>query len=147
MSRRLFPLVLTVLLAAGPALAEGGKGKDGDKGPPAAGREHKAKGGGKAGDRAEDRLVGALISAAERSLIQSYYGGDAVRAEALPPGIAKNVARGKPLPPGIAKNLPNDLQTRLRPPPGHVYGVVGSDVVLMDAASRVVVEVLRDVLR
>ncbi len=40
----------------------------------------------------------------------NYFAAHGITAQALPPGIAKNVARGKPLPPGIAKRaLPADL--------------------------------------
>lgn len=132
MSLRLISLMLAAALAATPAFADKG-GKDR---PP--GREKAERGGGSSE---------ALISAAERALIHDYFGGGRIQPQPLPPGIAKNVARGKPLPPGIAKRLPDDLQLRLRPPPGHVYGVVGSDVVLLNAATNIVVEVLRGVLR
>jgi hypothetical protein len=149
---RLLPLMMiSALLLAAPAAAEkGGKGKD-DKGPPGAAQEHKAKGRTTPDERSESRAgdaaLGIVISAAERALIQDYFGRGAIRAEPLPPGIAKNVARGKPLPPGIAKKMPDDLQARLVAPPGHVYRVVGSDVVLLNAATNVVVEILRGMLR
>jgi hypothetical protein len=67
---------------------------------------------------------------------------------ALPPGIAKNLARGKPLPPGIAMQmLPDDLTVELpAPPPGCARIIVDGKVVLIDLATRVVHDILSDVL-
>lgn len=65
---------------------------------------------------------------------------------ALPPGIAKNLARGKPLPPGIAKNFDNRLNTRLPHYDGYEWKQVGRDVVLVAIATGIVYEILRNVL-
>lgn len=90
-----------------------------------------------------------LITAAERSLIQAYYRDHPAMVDTgrLPPGIRKNLARGKPLPPGIAKKMPDQLATRLPPRPGYAYQVVGADVVLVEMATGVIVDMLRDALR
>jgi hypothetical protein len=46
----------------------------------------------------------------DRATFHDYFVTHKITAQALPPGIAKNVARGKPLPPGIAKRaVPTDL--------------------------------------
>ena len=63
----------------------------------------------------------------------------------LPPGIAKNVARGKPLPPGIAKKLSPQMLATLPHREGYEYAQVGADIVLIEAATRLVVDVLKDV--
>jgi hypothetical protein len=67
---------------------------------------------------------------------------------ALPPGIAKNLARGKPLPPGIAmQSLPEELTVELPPPPeGCARIIVDGKVVLIDLATRVVHDILSDIL-
>jgi hypothetical protein len=63
----------------------------------------------------------------------------------LPPGIAKNYARGKRLPPGIAKKLSPQLLARLPQRPGYEYAQVGADIVLIESATRLVVDILKDV--
>lgn len=86
----------------------------------------------------------ALFQPRDRDVIVDYYGGWP-RAQALPPGIARNLARGKPLPPGIAKRgLPPDLLARLPRYDGYDYYMVGSDVVLMAIATGIIVDILTD---
>jgi hypothetical protein len=65
---------------------------------------------------------------------------------ALPPGIAKNLARGKPLPPGIAKNFDSRLVGKLPHYDGYEWKQMGTDVVLVAIASGIIHEVLRNVL-
>lgn len=85
-----------------------------------------------------------LFQPRDRDVIVDYYGGWP-RAQALPPGIARNLARGKPLPPGIAKRgLPPDLLGRLPRYDGYDYYMVGSDVVLMAIATGIIVDILTD---
>lgn len=83
----------------------------------------------------------------ERELRQLLRRHDAPRAESLPPGIQRNLARGKPLPPGIAKRFDGHLASQLPYYPGYEWERVGADVVLIEAATRIVVDVLVDVLR
>lgn len=67
--------------------------------------------------------------------------------KALPPGIRKNLARGKPLPPGIAKQMaPQPLLVRMPRYEGYDWRVAGADVVLVEVATQVVVDVLLGVL-
>jgi hypothetical protein len=68
--------------------------------------------------------------------------------KALPPGIAKNLARGKPLPPGIAKrSLPYDLSRQLPAPrSGYEIIVVAGKVLLVEVATQIVRDVLTDAL-
>ena len=101
--------------------------------------------------------VGIVFSADEIRIIDAWYedhgaashrrGGK--KQKGLPPGIAKNLARGKPLPPGIAKNyLPDGLRATLPPPPkGHERIVVDGKILLVEIASRVIRDVLIDIVR
>jgi len=83
----------------------------------------------------------------ERALQRLLREYGAPRAESLPPGIERNLARGKPLPPGIAKRFDGSLANQLPDYPGYEWQRVGADVVLIDAATRVVVDILVDALR
>lgn len=68
--------------------------------------------------------------------------------KALPPGIAKNLARGKPLPPGIAKKaLPASMIRELPTYPDYEWQRCGTDLVLVQIATQVVAEVLANVFR
>lgn len=114
-----------------------------------------------AGDPIEKSLI-RLFSAAERSIITGYFRDYTLdgqprskglppglaKKDRLPPGLQKQLARNDRLPPGLEKRaLPADLLSRL--PAGHPGTerlIVGTDVVLVDAATQVVLDILRDVL-
>lgn len=70
--------------------------------------------------------------------------GLAKRGGNLPPGLAK---RGGKLPPGLAKRLPGDLRREL-PPRSREFRrvVVDNDIVLIDAATNKVLDILEDVI-
>jgi len=102
--------------------------------------------------------VDIAFSAKEKSIIASFYGGDAgkpgkgkdkknkgVGSKGMPPGLAK---QGK-LPPGIAKRqLPPALVAQLPPPPrGFERVIVDNDILLVHIATQIVHDVLTDVLR
>lgn len=66
--------------------------------------------------------------------------------QALPPGIAKNLARGKPLPPGIAKKtLPASMINDLPYYPGYEWRAVGDDLVLVALSTAVVAAIINGV--
>ena len=96
----------------------------------------------------------ALITVTERTIIFDYvnqYRGAITAApgnvKPLPPGIAKKVARGGTLPPGIAKRyLPDNLLVQIPPRAGCQWVIVDNDVVLIAAATGVIVDILADVL-
>jgi hypothetical protein len=93
-------------------------------------------------------IAGVLLSDQDRTTITRYFQQHPQPATALPPGIAKNVARGKPVPPGIAKRgVPNGLTGKLSIPKGYELQTVGTDVVLIEAGTRIIADVLKDVLR
>jgi hypothetical protein len=100
--------------------------------------------------------VGVVFSEDEISIIATWYhdngtashkGGNE-KQKGLPPGIAKNLARGKPLPPGIAKQyLPDGLRHALPPPPkGYERIIVDGKVLLVEIASRVIHDILVDIV-
>ena len=62
----------------------------------------------------------------------------------LPPGLAKQLARNGHLPPGLEKrSLPDDLLVELPPlQPGYKYVIVDDRVMLIQAASNLILDVL-----
>jgi hypothetical protein len=99
--------------------------------------------------------VSVVFTDGEVSIIRAYYedqrtprSGKGNKRKGLPPGIAKNLQRGKPLPPGIAKqHLPTGLVEMLPPPPrGYERIVLSGKVLLVEAATQVIHDVLEDVI-
>jgi hypothetical protein len=91
-----------------------------------------------------------VFSEIEKRLIREYYAGQghAASADNLPPGIRRKLARGKPLPPGIAKRfLPGELEAQLPAHAGTVRRVIGRDVVLVAAATGVILDILFDAIK
>lgn len=76
-----------------------------------AGAQGKSQGKGRGGPAPETVVSASVIFRdVDRATFHDYFSTHKIAPQALPPGIAKNVARGKPLPPGIAKRaLPADL--------------------------------------
>jgi hypothetical protein len=113
---------------------------------PAHGQSPKAKKEHGAPHKAE-QTVGVTFGAVAEREIRAYFQTNTLAPQSLPPGIAKNLARGKPLPPGIAKRaLPGGLATRLPSYPGHEVIIVDRDVILVDIATQVIVDILTRVL-
>ena len=91
----------------------------------------------------------------DRQQVQDYYrakGGG--KYKKTPPGLAKRdqlppgLAKRDTLPPGLqGRNLPGDLESRLTPLPApYVRVIVGGDIVLMNGRTRVVVDLLSDMV-
>lgn len=103
---------------------------------------------------ATDIRIDVRFSGDEVSIIRAWYEGQRTPArgkkerQPLPPGIARNLARGKALPPGIAKQaLPHELVNRLPPVRnGFERVVIDGKILLVDAATQVVHDVLVDVI-
>jgi len=134
-------------LIAGPAAADPGKGHG--QGSHGAGEKHAGQGNPHAdkhshqGQNSAEQAGSALSYATARALAERY---GATGYRALPPGIAKNVARGKPLPPGIAKKtLPAALVKELPYYPGYEWRAVGDNLVLIALSTAVVTAVLNGV--
>ncbi len=98
---------------------------------------------------ASHSIGGVTLTVEMRGQIQEYYSTrTASGAEALPPGIRRNLERGKPLPPGIAKKTsPPELVSRVALRDGYELVEVGLDVLLVEIATNVVHDVLMDVIR
>jgi hypothetical protein len=87
------------------------------------------------------------FSSTERQIIVEFFATHHHEAEALPPGIAQNLARGKRLPPGIAKRpIPSGLQAQLSTRVGVEVSIFGDRIVLLEA-SGAVVDILEGVFR
>jgi hypothetical protein len=96
--------------------------------------------------------VSVSIGATDQATIRQYYGQQATQGfcppglakknnGCMPPGQAKKWAMGQPLPAAVAYSpLPPALLGRLTPAPaGYLYVQVGSDVLLMGTATRLIV--------
>ena len=97
--------------------------------------------------------VSVTLSAEQTATVRAWYGQSASgsgrgRSGGLPPGIARNLERGKPLPPGIAKQyLPQNVLIQLPPPgSGFEYIVVAGKLLLVEAATQIVRQILLDSL-
>ncbi len=155
--RSLLALLFAVpLLLGAPALVDAA-GKDKGKGK--AGQTiTKGKNKGKSGDVTTDRLLGAVISAVERALIGDYVRKAKTSGHGLPPGLAnrqhlppglqKHIERTGRLPPGLEKRqLPGDLRALLPIRSGQDFRVVGNDIVLIEIATNVILDVMKGALR
>ncbi|TWA71079.1 hypothetical protein FBZ82_10348 [Azospirillum brasilense] len=129
--------LLAMLSVASPALADkpdwaGGPG----------GGHGKAQGESPRGSR-------GAVSRGEATIIRDYFVAHPVGTTALPPGIAKKLARGQPLPPGIAKKLaPVELRQRV---PVCMNGweciLAGADMLILDAVHGTIADIVRGVVR
>jgi hypothetical protein len=137
--KALIVAAMSLALLASTALADPPPGKG-----PHKGKVHHDDG----GANAVSIDLAVVFSPQERDVINTYFDRHSYGAQRLPPGIAKNLARGKPLPPGIAKKrLPGDLLAGLPRHPGYDYVLAGTDVLLIEVATNVVVDILRGVVR
>ncbi len=160
--RSLLALLFAVpLLLGAPALADAagknkGKAKAGPVPTASKGKADKSNKG-QSGDVTTDRLLGTVISAVERALIGDYVKKTRVSGQGLPPGLAqrqlppglqKHIERTGRLPPGLEKRrLPGDLRALLPVRSGQDYRVVGNDIVLIEIATELILDVMKDVLR
>ena len=89
--------------------------------------------------------VTVVFRDSDQTTFRDYFRRNRITATALPPGIAKNLARGKPLPPGIAKRaVPAALLAQgPKVGPDITFTLFGDVVVAM--RRDVVVDVLRNV--
>lgn len=145
-------------LADAPEVRAQGKGKGPDKsrGVPLGEVLRKGRDAGPAERDAGDVILDVVITAAERAIIGGYVtekyrsGGlppGLAKREQLPPGLQRQIERNGTLPPGLAKRLPDDLLGRLPRRSNTGFRVVGDDIVLIDLATRVILDVMHGVLR
>ncbi len=157
--RSLLALLFAVpLLLGAPDLVDAagknkGKGKAGPVPTVSKGKDQ-----GKSGDVATDRLLGTVISAVERALIGDYVRKAKASGRGLPPGLAqrqhlppglqKHIDRTGRLPPGLEKRrLPGDLRALLHIRSGQDFRVVGNDIVLIEIATELILDVMKGALR
>lgn len=116
-----------------------------------------------------EQAAGVVFTEIEKRIIRDYFGkhpesvvdghgGGKGKSKKMPPGLAKRehlppglemqIEKNGTLPPGLAKrDLPAGLVSDLpRARPGTVRKIVGNDVVLVQEATGIVLDVLRGVL-
>ncbi len=121
------------LLLGAPALVDAaGKSKDKAKGGPVPTKSHGKKS--QSGNTSTDQLLTTIISATERALIGDYVTKAKASTQGLPPGLAK-------------RGLPDDLRRQLPVQKGQDYRVVGNDIVLIETATNLILDVMQGVLR
>ena len=100
--------------------------------------------------------VAVVFSNRDRRHVHSYYqerNHYYKGRKSLPPGLAKRqhlppgLAKRKQLPPGLyGYRLPHELDRRLsRLPEGVIRVRIGTDIVLMDGRTRVILDVIKDI--
>ena len=92
---------------------------------------------------------GNVFGRIERNIIKDFFGGGKFKAKkfkhkSLPPGLAKQLRRNGILPPGLRRNyLPPGLSSRLPGlPPGQARVLVGNDVLLIQRATGLILDIL-----
>ena len=103
----------------------------------------------------ERRIIYDVLDAVDRNIGDDENRGKGGKSkgngkdkDGLPPGIAMKLERGGTLPPGIAKrDLPADLRSRLPYRSDAIRQIVGSDVVLIEKGTDIILDVIRDVVR
>lgn len=156
-SRHMAVAIAALLIASTSAYAdkpEKGNGNNGNNGKNKS--EQQEKRGGKSN---KNDQVNFSFRSDDTRLIRDYYGVQAAKGNCppglakknngcQPPGQAKKWQRGSPLPSDVRYyDIPNDLRLRLPPPPNN-YGYVqtGTDVLLIELGTRLVVDAIVDVL-
>jgi hypothetical protein len=138
---RWFAYLAILALLTAPALAKGppaGKGKGKGGGPGAVTSVIK-------GNKVGTKDLIKAFTYSDRRTIQSFFARGGVVGKPLPPGLAKQLRRNGRLPPGLQKKaLPGDLAALLPGlPPGHRYAAVGNDVVLIEQATGLILDIMR----
>jgi hypothetical protein len=98
------------------------------------------------GDNGRDDDLGVNINIGFEEARRLAVANQLTGYDSLPPGIRKNLARGKPLPPGIAKRMvPSSMLGQLPVIDAHEWQISGTDLVLVEMGTMLVVELLADV--
>lgn len=156
-SRPMAVAIAALLIASTSAYAdkpEKGDGNNGNNGKNKSEQQEK-----RSGKPNKNDQVNFSFRSDDTRLIRDYYGVQAAKGNCppglakknngcQPPGQAKKWQRGSPLPSDVRYyDIPNDLRLRLPPPPNN-YGYVqtGTDVLLIDLGTRLVVDAIVDIL-
>lgn len=117
-----------------------------------------------------ERVLKRVFSEAEKAIIEEYFGykhdpkykredqgkkskrglpPGLAKKDKLPPGLEKQLEKNGRLPPGLARNdLPKSLRDKLyATSKGTKRLIVGDDVILIDTATDIVLDILRGVAR
>ncbi len=153
------PLILGAPTEGGAA----GKNKDKGKGGPSSTHTQGTANQGQANKGKSDgvstaALFATVISATERALIGDYVHRakrsnnglppGLAKRDRLPPGLQKQIERTGRLPPGLEKRrLPGGLRGLLPRRAGQDYRVVGADIVLIETATNLILDIMKGVLR
>ncbi|MGC8423314.1 anti-virulence regulator CigR family protein [Mixta calida] len=133
-------LALSVLLLSAPLYADPGHGHGNGHG-----HGHQGNGKNKHGEYQQEE-EGLYLNLDYRDARRLAVSHGLTGYSALPPGIAKNLARGKPLPPGIAKKaVPAPMLRELPHYPGYEWRIAGRDLVLIALSTAVVTSVINNV--
>ncbi|MCZ6701155.1 MAG: hypothetical protein O7B80_05850 [bacterium] len=167
--------LLLLLAMVGQVEAQGSASKRGPKGPKWKVKEHSTVKKGPETKKAPDTedIARTVFSEIERRIIERYFGKNEApeeekvekgkgakgkskamphglaKRETLPPGLARHVERHGTLPPGLQKrDLPDDLASLLpETSPGLERVIVDNNVVLIERATGLVLDVLENVLK
>ena len=92
---------------------------------------------------------GAKLKVRKGDKVTVITGRDKGKSGKMPPGLARHIERYGTLPPGLAKKpLPPGLAGRLpATTAGRKRVIVGTDVVLVQAATGVILDIIKDVVR
>lgn len=124
----------------------------------------------KATQDSTERVLKRVFSEAEKAVIEEFFGykhdpkykredhgkkskrglpPGLAKKDKLPPGLQKQLEKNGRLPPGLARNdLPKRLVNKLyAPQKGTKRLIVGDDVILIDTATDIVLDILRGVAR
>ncbi len=128
---------LTLALLAGLGIAMAGD---------ALGKNNGNRGDGPAASSAPAAL---LFPTGDRQVISNYFLRNSGYLADLPPGLRRQLVTRGHLPPGIARKvLPAGLSRQLSAlPAGYDRMIVGPDVLLVQIATGIIVDIIRDVVR
>lgn len=87
------------------------------------------------------------FTAMDQTAVRMYFAANPIVWMGLPNELAREFARGKTLPRGTETALPRPLLAKLPSRQGYNYVRVGDDVALIDAGTRVVMDVIENVFR
>ena len=107
------------------------------------------------GVTASSEITDTVFGAIEKKIIKDFFGGEKKakknkgKSGKMPPGLARHIERYGTLPPGLAKKpLPPGLAGRLpATTAGRKRVIVGNDVVLIEAATGLILDIIKDVVK
>lgn len=119
-------------------------------------------------EQTSQKVIQRVFSEMERAVIEEYFGVDLekntekrgqekskqmppglAKKKELPPGLQKQLEKNGVLPPGLeGRDIPDDLKDKLPPVyKGTKRLLVGDDVVLIDTATDMILDIIRDVAK